>query len=286
MVLAATGRAVTGVVEVHGSVANRDFVVTVDTGVRVVVKTGPAGEIAAEAWVCRRLSADGMPVPGIVAEDSTGATGHPYLIASFVEGSGTDRPEVLAAAGATLRRVHATQLPGWGPLVPDPRTGSARGRHASWPEAVRAELAGLPGLVRGGLLDSPTAAAVEGLVLVDAVLGYPGPGVLLHHDLKPAHIFATADGTSATLTAVIDWGDARVGDPAADLARLSMTGPATLSAFAAGYRDLDVEELSDRLARYRISWNVAALSYEYRAGGDWFDAYRSGILADIELLSG
>ena len=43
----------------------------------------------------------------------------------------------------------------------------------------------------------------------------------------------TADGSR--LSSVIDWGDAWVGDPLADLARLSMSGPSVTTAFLDGY---------------------------------------------------
>jgi aminoglycoside phosphotransferase (APT) family kinase protein len=43
---------------------------------------------------------------------------------------------------------------------------------------------------------------------------YDEPGVLLHGDLKPPHVFAE-DGRFVGL---IDWGDVAVGDPRYDLA--------------------------------------------------------------------
>lgn len=89
----------------------------------------------------------------------------------------------------------------------------------------------------------------------------------------------------ARLSGIIDWGDATVGDPLADLARLSMTGPDALTAFAAGYGVALTPAVREVLARYRVLWNVVALSYEYRAGGDWFDVYRQRIVDDVGLLA-
>ena len=45
----------TQILQVHGSVANQDFVATLADGRRVVLKVGPKHEIMAEAWACRKL---------------------------------------------------------------------------------------------------------------------------------------------------------------------------------------------------------------------------------------
>ena len=47
-----------------------------------------------------------------------------------------------------------------------------------------------------------------------------------------------------------------------------MSGPAVTTAFLEGYGVQINADLSERLARYRLLWNIGALSYEYRAGGD------------------
>ena len=53
----------------------------------------------------------------------------------------------------------------------------------------------------------------------------PRPGVLCHADLKGEHLFVSEDGTR--LTAIVDWADAAIADPAADLAGLAIwLGPA------------------------------------------------------------
>ncbi len=283
---AATGREATSVLQVAGSVANVDFVVGLVDATKVVLKTGPAAEIAAEAWVCRRLSALGFPVPPVVAAAVSGADlGRPYLVLDFVEGEASEEPHVAYEAGSWFRRLHADELPGWGPLVPD-SDASAHGRYDTPRQAVMAELAGVPDLVGAGVLDPSLADAATALVRVDALLEPAAPGVLLHHDLKPAHLFGHSDGARIRLSSVIDWGDAWVGDPLADLARLSMSGPSVTAAFLDGYGLEATAEVQDTLARHRLLWNLSALTYEHRAGGDWFDAYRDGIRADVGRLTG
>ena len=64
-----------------------------------------------------------------------------------------------------------------------------------------------------------------------------------------------------------------------------MTGRDALTAFAAGYGVALTPAVREVLGRYRVLWNVAALSYEHRAGGDWFDVYRQRLLDDVRLLA-
>jgi aminoglycoside phosphotransferase (APT) family kinase protein len=165
------------------------------------------------------------------------------------------------------------------------RPGPSRGRHQSSREAISNQLSGLPQLVAAGVIDSALGKAAQSLVEVEELLGYEGPGVLLHNDLKPDHLLGRHDGHHLRLSAIIDWGDAAVGDPAADLARLSMARPVVTDAFLEGYGVPMSDELQNRLARYRLLWNIRALSYEYRASGDWFDVYRARIMSDITQLS-
>lgn len=283
------GAEVTRVDRLQGSVANQDFVVNCADGARLVLKAGPSAEVAAEAWACRRLTALGVPVPGVIAVDLEATKlGLPFLILTFIEGTPSGDADVARDAGEWFRHVHAEELSGWGPLVvAADHTGAShgRGRHQSWRDAIVAALSGLPALVAAGVLDEPLADAARELVSVEDLLSYRGPGVLLHNDLKPAHLFGVSDGRRRHLSAIIDWGGASVGDPAAELARLSMSGPTVTSAFLEGYGVRIDTDLSERLARYRLLWNIGALDYEYRAGGDWFDAYRDRIRHDTAQLA-
>lgn len=282
-VVDALGGAVAGVERISGSITNQDFVVDRGHHPRVVLKSGPRAEVAAEAWTCERLLERGVPVPRVLAADlDGGALGAPHLVMAFVDGEPTLDDAVVREAGAQLRRVHEVHLQGWGPL--EVAGSSARGRHDSWAAAVDAALDGLDELVRAELLDQGQAEAVRSAA--QAVRGYDGPAALLHHDLKRAHLFGVAgSGASRRLAAVIDWGDATAGDPAADLARLSMAGPAATAAFLDGYGLPLTDHLADRLARYRLVWNTRSLTGELRAGGDWFDAYRTGITDDLRRLA-
>jgi aminoglycoside phosphotransferase (APT) family kinase protein len=59
--------------------------------------------------------------------------------------------------------------------------------------------------------------------------------VLCHGDIKGEHLFVSEDGTR--LTAIIDWTDARISDPATDLAGLAIwLGPSFVREVLASYR--------------------------------------------------
>jgi aminoglycoside phosphotransferase (APT) family kinase protein len=280
--------AVSRVTRLPGSVANQDFVIEQAGGPRLVLKAGPEAEIAAEVWACAHLASIGIPVPQvIVSELGSSQLGFPFLIARFVAGEPTSDADVVREVGARFRRVHEVELPGWGSLTVGPEPAAAHGvggRYSSWRDAIEADLAGVQELIAAGVLEQRVAHAALLLVGVEGLLDYEGPGVLLHNDLKPAHLFGLRSQGRRRLSAIIDWGDASIGDPAADIARLSMSGSAATAAFLDGYDTRLTAELADRLTRYRIVWNLRALSYEFRAGGDWFETYRSGIKEDAARL--
>ena len=115
------------------------------------------------------------------------------LLLGLVPGGPSDHPEVLRAAGRALRRVHRVDLAGWGALIV--RDGAARGRYPSVAAAVQAELEGVPRLVEAGILDRRLAERARALVTDgQGPADYRGPGVLLHRDLKVAHLFAEVGG--------------------------------------------------------------------------------------------
>lgn len=272
------GQLVVNIVRLSGSVANRDYRLSLADGSQAVMKLGPANELAREAWACRRLAAMDLPVPSVLAyRTECKSLRAPALILSLVDGYADQDSAVVASAGAMMRRVHDVRLLGFGPLATV--DGDWRGQHDSWAAAMAASVEAVPELIAAGVLAPELGQrAVE--FAIGPLVRFNGDGVLLHCDLKEAHLF----GVNGVLTGVIDWGDGRVGDPLLDLARMSMA-PALFGAFLDGYGSTGSDAHAATLAAYRISWNLDALGYEYRAGGDWFETYLGRVAADVALLS-
>lgn len=172
--------------------------------------TGGGQRIEREATVLRQLHAAGLPVPQVIAE---GIAGDPlpdaYLLLEFIDGQTDFTPGDVSAyvrsAAATLAQVHQV--------------------------GVSAGLA--------GLLPDHNATCAEQVarhpLMLDHVLGedrirerlrelWPwsqdNRGCLLHGDYWPGNLI-WRDGV---LVGIIDWEDAALGDPLADLAnsRLEM----------------------------------------------------------------
>lgn len=279
------GVGISKVDHVAGSVANLDFGVDLADGRSVFVKTGPRTELVAEAWAIGQVAAAGVPVPALAAyEDSAAVTPVPFLVVELLRSDTLVTAGVSHEVGRALKRTHAHQVPGYGPievvghpLDPD----SVRGRYDTWQEFIASIVNEIDELVRVGLLTVELAEAVRrrGAQLEASPLAGE-TGVLLHADLKRDHVLAV-DGR---LTGIIDWGDASSGDPAWDLARASMMIPAEFDPLIAAYPGADCDAVRRMLPVYRMLWNTRALSYEYRAGGDWFATYQRRIADDLDLV--
>jgi aminoglycoside 2''-phosphotransferase len=90
--------------------------------------------------------------------------------------------------------------------------------------------------------------------------------VLIHGDLGPEHILCEPDGTQ--VNGVIDWGDARLGDPALDFAGLfSLGGEALVDSALSGYQG-QVDKTFRRRVRF---YHTIAPLYEIRYALDIAD---------------
>jgi Ser/Thr protein kinase RdoA (MazF antagonist) len=290
---------VTGLQRIAGSVANQDFLVSTDLG-GFLVKVSDRAELAAEAWACARVRRAGVVAPEVVAvEPSPAALPAGLLVLRLFpgralelgeRGDNEENDEFLVEVGRQLALLHSLTLPGYGSLSAGPAAPTTltaadpSGPHQEWRPFTLEPLEALPDLVGAGVVPASMAArTASALHRQTASVTFEQPGSVLHGDLKAQHLFAE----HGRYVGIIDWGDVTVGDPRWDLARLSMSGQRVLTRVLEGYGStLDVStEVS--LAVYRVLWNLRALAYELRAGGDWFSAYRSRIEADLDsrLLS-
>ncbi|AVT28294.1 hypothetical protein C6361_00905 [Plantactinospora sp. BC1] len=266
----------TGARRVAGSVGNATFVVRVASGGDVVLKVGSRDLLTAETWACGRVRDAGIPGPEVVTHRlDTDAVDTAFIIMRVLPGEPTRDLDVWRQAGRSFRAVHDIRLPGYGALAVRP--DEVRGRHGSWHDALDSVLARIPDLVTAGVLTRDLGGHLDQAIRSSGIMTYREPGVLLHRDLKPQHVFADR----ARLAGIIDWGDVGVGDPMLDIARVSMAGQEILSAFLDGYGLSLTPELGDNIRAYRLLWNLAALAFEFSAGGDWFDFYRRNIQADL-----
>jgi Ser/Thr protein kinase RdoA (MazF antagonist) len=178
---------------------------------------------AREAQVLESAATAGVLVPAVIGR----APGPPaVLVLERVGGTwlSPDRsPRAWAATGAAVRRLHDLALPDLGAFAG--RAGWATGLGemvTHW--APRARAAGLEGNVAYA-----TRAAVDRLVRLRSEAP---PAVTLHGDCVPIHVRLSHDDE---VVGLLDLGDACRGDPAWDLAVLTMRSPERLTAVLDGY---------------------------------------------------
>jgi len=276
-------RDVLSVESIAGSVTNQDFGVDLVDGRRVLVKIGPPAELTAEVWARGRVGAAGVQVPGVLGyEESSMALPVPFVILDWVRNDHSISTEALRAAGRAMAATHAIELAGYGPIevTGDPLAPtSVAGRYVSWQAYIVTMLEDLDVLLGAGLLPADQCVRIR----ESSEDLQPSPltgesGSLLHSDLKAQHILAER----GRLAAIIDWGDASVGDPAWDLARASMMDDRSFATICGSYPGSDRIEVVRLLPIYRVLWNARTLAGEYRADGDWFAEYQRRIAVDLE----
>jgi aminoglycoside phosphotransferase (APT) family kinase protein len=273
-----------GLVPVAGSVGNQDFMVHTAAG-NFVLKIGDRSELAAEAWACERIREVGVVGPEVVAfEPSPADLPGPFLLMRRMPGAGlTSTPDdAFIEAGRQLRLVHSIRAEGYGFLADtDPVDGAWAGPHAVWSAFTDEAPACLGELVDHHVVSIELAHRIDvALDRFKSAVVFDEPGVLLHGDLKPPHVFAER----GEFAGLIDWGDVAVGDPRYDLARFSISAGGALMPLLAGYGIELTDELRLSFGVYRVIRMVRALLYELRWGGDWFDSYRTTIEADLGML--
>lgn len=149
-------------------------------------------------------------------------------------------------------------------LVALPPADLAMGRPIRDESQVWAELASdfereLFPLIRS---DARMAVSTELAELVDELRLHPPPMVLRHGDFGGGNILH--DPASLSVTGVIDFDFAGLGDPALDLAALSTYGEAFLARGLSAYPELAA--MLPRARRYRATFALQQALYALRAG--------------------
>lgn len=190
------------------------FTAATDTGPReLILRIGPPDEIHAgmelEAAALTRAAATGAPVPHVlVARDSAGALGNPFLVCDFVGGE------------TIVRRIHRA--------LDDASRADLLGQCATALAAIhRADPTGI-GLGAFDQLDechrqldqmADTTATFEWTFRwLAAHRPDPSPKVLVHGDFRMGNLIVDVADHPARLTAVLDWELTHSGEVYEDLA--------------------------------------------------------------------
>lgn len=192
---------------------------------------------ARERSALATLAGSEVPVPPVVLADE----GPPAVIVlDRVEGhplSSGSRPaselgsgEAWTAAGRVLRQLHAT--PGPEGLEPFGWTGEAWGPYMrAWARRERH----LASTARAALGDQVVDRLCDRIEEVLArTSGFPT--VFLHGDAQAEHVLMNPEAPHNRVRALIDFGDTGVGDPAWDLAVLTLHHTERLADLLTGYR--------------------------------------------------
>lgn len=159
-----------------------------------------------EAALTNYVRAGGIPAPATHALHLND-DGVDFLASDFVVGD--ESPPDAHAFGALLRAIHTLPPPDF-PLI----EGGDTPPHARIAARLGARAAALARLT-GEAFPLPDRAALAALLAPRA-----GVRSLLHMDASPANLFTRR----GAIVAIVDWGNALVGDPALELARIAESG--------------------------------------------------------------
>jgi aminoglycoside phosphotransferase (APT) family kinase protein len=219
---------------------NVAFEVNGELIVRLSKEADPAGRAEATRREAELLGVvaelSTLPVPEVAFVDAAaGVLGYRKLAGRPLLEAPVARPERLAAPlGEFVSGLHRAPLERVAGLVPvddEPPTVWLSDAQAAYREVAGQLPADAQRLVERFLAEAPPPEPPE-----------PPDRVFCHNDLGAEHILV--DQESSTITGVIDWTDAAVGDPAADLALIC--------------RDLGPDVFELTLAHYDGQWDAAA----------------------------
>jgi len=169
-----------------------------------------------EAALTDHARAGGIPTPAIRALHLSDDGPH-FLASDFVHGDGS--PPDARAFGMLMRAIHALPPPDC-PLI----EGGDTPPHERIAARLSERTAALARLV-GEAFPLPDRRELADLLAPRAEMR-----ALLHMDARPANLFTRR----GAIAAIVDWGNALVGDPALELARIAESGHLD-DDFLAGY---------------------------------------------------
>ena len=270
------------VVPLIGSVGGQNVRLETKEGA-YLLKIADHDIVATETWACAWAFRHHVLAPEIVATDPDGnILGRPHLVLGWRDGTEPlPGKGAVVEAGRQVCRLHATSIQGYGP-VSVTASGVAEGKFATWSDYIDSVIAKGSELAKFELLDpAVSVAARRALGAVSSDLVFEQPGAVLHGDLHLRHLLTLGE----RLTGILDWADASVGDPIMDFAAFSRDGEEALGGFMRGYGLEMSSDIRRKIVAYRLLSTIDTLWFEWRSGGDWFDAYRDRIASDVQLLA-
>jgi len=187
-----------------------------------------------EAALTEYVRSQGIPAPAIHALHLSDDGGD-FLASDFVVGDGS--PPDARAFGALLRAIHTIPPPDFrliegGEMPPHERIAARLSARAAALARLTGEAFPLPTRAEMAMMLTPRSTACA----------------LLHMDARPANLFTRR----GAIVAIVDWGNALVGDPALELARIAESGHLDDN-FLAGYGDDPLGALPPAIATiYRL----------------------------------
>lgn len=212
---------VTGPVTVHETWGT-SLVVEIDG---LFIKANGDRSTAAESQVARQVRAAGVPAPEVVDHGTDERLpGGTWIVMPRMPGVGFDASNATRAQISTavadvagyLAILRDLSLPGWGRIDDD-----GRGTAPSWADYLREQTTASAAWLGDRLPAGFLASADRGIA---TVVPHLERGSILHHDLGLAHVLV--EPSTGTVTGILDWADAIIGDPLFDVATFSMGGPA------------------------------------------------------------
>lgn len=222
------------------------------------------GMMAAEPWIYARLAEAGVPVPDVVALDtSRSIVGRVYIVHEFVDALPSNdarvpagaRPGLMREAGALTARIHSItgEVFGWPARNGDMVSGS-------WGDVFGDLLAETCGeACAAGVLDeSDAGAAMARFREVRALFDACREPVLVHNDIWAPNILVAEDAGDWSVRAIIDADRAVFADR--EFEYILWDKDAHYEDFMAGYgTPLDPSpEAALRRAFYRFYWYLFA----------------------------
>jgi aminoglycoside phosphotransferase (APT) family kinase protein len=240
---------------------------------RVYLKAHDPESILVEAWAYAAAERARVPTAQVLAvEESPADLDCSFFIVSEVAGTPLDRvgdddrrATIAIELGRHLRALHALPMGGYGWIDFDHlrATGVGRGEAPDEAALIAKDHRSLEVLPTHGLLDAATVDAVKAILNEGSALFADSPSALLHGDVGPKHVLVG----NSSITGLIDWGDARAGDPVWDLTCFALHAADLLSSLIAGYEPSD-PLLDDKLAITTLIRLIGEALWVYERGGD------------------